>query len=195
MGNKIVFVKNGRDTFIDFIKAYAILWVLIGHFLSCSKGILYPIIGGNQVPLFVAVQCFHYFKYTPPRILNVSKILTRVIIPFFLIQLFIAIVLFVLNGFSGLNFIIGSFFINGGYGQGDYYPLIYIQIALLLPLFYKIISRIESDYFLLFFFVVFCELIEIMFSYIQISDTLYRILALRYFLLIYFGWKWVNFGM
>ena len=66
MLGKLTFNTKGYDPFIDFIKAYAILCVLLGHFLSSSNNVLYPIWGGNQVPLFVAVQCFHYMKNTPP---------------------------------------------------------------------------------------------------------------------------------
>ena len=195
MFGKLTFNTKGYDPFIDFIKAYAILCVLVGHFLSSSINVLYPIWGGNQVPLFVAVQCFHYMKNTPPRPLNVTRIFTRVLIPFIVIQVFIVAVLFVGNGFSGFGKLLSYFFDNGGYGQGDYYPFIYAQIALLLPIFYRMTSWVKDDRVLLILFIIICELLEIASSYVHFSDTLYRLLAIRYLFLIYFGWKWAKNGI
>ena len=42
----ITFNLKGHDLFIDAIKAYAIMWVLIGHFFPGTKYLLYPIWGG-----------------------------------------------------------------------------------------------------------------------------------------------------
>jgi len=58
----VSFNKTGYDPFIDFIKAYAILCVLIGHTLPFTDYWGYGLWAGMQVPLFVLVQVFHGFK-------------------------------------------------------------------------------------------------------------------------------------
>jgi len=59
----ITFNTKGYDGFIDFIKAYAIICVLIGHTLiPYLHDIGYCIWAGMQVPLFILVQSFHGYK-------------------------------------------------------------------------------------------------------------------------------------
>lgn len=58
---QIVFQKKGHDTFIDFIKAYAILGVLVGHtlfFINRIPG--YNLFFRIDVPLFLLIQVFHF---------------------------------------------------------------------------------------------------------------------------------------
>ena len=123
----ISFNKTGYDPFIDFIKAYAILCVLIGHTIPFTDFWGYGLWAGMQVPLFILVQSFHGFKKDTPKI-SLKKILLRVVLPYFLIQS-IALIYLLSSDCSTLN----SYLLGGGAGPGSYYPWIYIQIALLLP--------------------------------------------------------------
>lgn len=191
---KLKFNTKGYDPFIDFIKAYAILWVLVGHFLTHSNAILYPIWGGYEVPLFLTVSCFHFFKKEKPR-LNISRIFTRVLFPFVIIQVLIVLLLYSWQNFTGLDKIVGYFFEHGCYGQGDYFPLVYVQIALLLPLSWRCMSKIKDERIIIVAYIAICELLEIISSIAQLPDSLYRILAFRYVFLIYFGWKWATRGI
>ena len=83
---------------------------------------------------------------------------------------------------------------GGGYGPGSYYPWIYLQVALLLPLF-GFILRKSSKTTALIIFLLICEGLEIIFSLIDCPDWIYRLLAVRYLFLIYLGWKWAKEGI
>lgn len=86
----ILFKKNGYDGFIDFIKAYAIIAVLIGHTVPNLDKVAYFVWLGMQVPLFLLIQAFHVFKKDNPKVM-LSKIFQRVLVPFFFIEIITAI--------------------------------------------------------------------------------------------------------
>ena len=82
----ITFNKTGYDPFIDFMKAYAILCVLMGHTFPYLKASGYSLWYGMQVPLFVLVQVFHVLKKESYSF-SVKKMLKRIVCPFLFIQL------------------------------------------------------------------------------------------------------------
>lgn len=86
MQKVITFNKTSYDPFLDFIKAYAILCVLIGHTFPLLHETGYPLWYGMQVPLFVLIQVFHVFKKDTYKV-NIKKILQRILIPYFLVQI------------------------------------------------------------------------------------------------------------
>lgn len=163
-------------------------------FFPCDKIFTIPNLGGVQVPLFIIIQAFHFMKKPAP-VLKVSCIFTRVLLPFVYVQLFIVFLLYCKQGFSGLVNIFEYFPVNGGYGQGDYYPIVYAQIALILPLFFKLTKKSNNSWRIMVLFIIICECFEILCSIIHIPDEIYRFMAFRYIFLIYFGWKWAKKGM
>ena len=190
MDKVITFNKEGYDPFIDFIKAYAIVCVLIGHTLVLHDYWGYGLWAGMQVPLFVLVQAFHGFKKETPSI-NLKKIFLRVVLPYIIIQAIPFIYLLCKD-----PFLIYSFLGGGGTGPGSYYPWVYIQIALLLPFVKKWIDKNkEHQPKVLITFLIICELFEILFSVINLPDGLYRLLAVRYIFLLYLAWLWVKDGI
>ena len=191
MGYKTVtFNKEGYDPFIDFIKAYAIICVLIGHTLPFADYWGYGLWAGMQVPLFILVQAFHYLKKDTPKI-DYKKIFLRVVLPYLLVQSFALI--YLLSAAPALSYL---FFKDGGVGPGSYYPWIFIQIALLLPFAKKWLDKSNVDKTkVLIIFLVVCESFEILFSIINLPDELYRLLAVRYIFLIYLAWIWVKEGV
>lgn len=190
MNKVITFNKTGYDPFIDFVKAYAIICVLIGHTLVLHDYWGYGLWAGMQVPLFVLVQTFHVFKKDTPNI-NLKKILLRIVLPYFLVQS-IALIYLLSSEFSKLN----SYLLGGGAGPGSYYPWIYIQIALLLPFAKKWLDNYQEDKIkVMITFLVICESFEILFSVIDLPDRIYRLLAIRYLFLLYLAWIWVKNGI
>lgn len=192
MPNIIAFNKTGYDPFIDFIKAYAIICVIIGHTFPYLDYIGYGLWAGMQVPLFVLVQAFHYLKKGDSNV-SIKKIFWRVFFPYIVVEF---ILFFTLIWFYHYNVtaLIHSYIICGGTGPGSYYPWIYIQIAILLPLFKKCIMELSSLE-LTIFFLILCEGLEFSVSIIDFPDWLYRLLAIRYFFLIYLAWIWVERGI
>ena len=191
--NTVTFNKTGYDPFIDFIKAYAIICVLIGHTLPYHDYWGYGLWAGMQVPLFVLVQSFHVFK-KPNASFDVKKVLFRVILPYFLIQSIAIIYMSCRFGNQTLVSQIKPLILAGGFGPGSYYPCVYLQIAILLPFIKKWMDKgTKSQVFLQ--FLLLCESLEILSSIFDLPDFLYRLLAVRYFFLFYFGWIWTKDGV
>lgn len=189
----MTFNTKGYDGFIDFIKAYAILCVLFGHtFSPILDKVAYGVWAGMQVPLFILVQSFHSYKKDKATV-NLAKILTRVVLPFVVFEA----VTFCIAHFIGRvdrNTLIYSILTGWGYGPGSYYPWVYVQVALLLPLFLILLKRVDKITALVIFLIV-CEGTEILFSVVDLPNHIYRLLAARYILLFYLGWLWVKGGV
>lgn len=84
----ISFNKTDHDPFIDFLKAYAIIFVIVAHNLPTFLWdyCLFRLWADMQVPMFILIQAFHaYKKGTTPKI-KWPTLFKRIIIPFFLIQ-------------------------------------------------------------------------------------------------------------
>lgn len=195
MGTKsISFNREGYDPFIDFIKAYAIICVLLGHTILGIDYAGYGLWAGMQVPLFILVQSFHYYKKNDPK-LNITKLFQRIILPFLVFGV-ISVSALVLSGrdtdFKAL--LLRGLRNGGGYGLGSYYPILYIQIALLLPIFGILFKKLSKKT-LFWVFMFISEGLEILCSLTHPPVWLYRILAVRYVFLIYLGWLWVKDGI
>ena len=188
----ISFNRQGYDPFIDFIKAWAIVCVLFGHTFPYLDKVGYSLWAANQVPLFILIQTFHSYKKTAPLQINIKKIISRVFIPFICCE----IIVFTLSLMMGndAEVLMSNMFHWGGYGPGSYYPCVYIQMAILLPLIYPIVKKIPSRILLLLFLIV-CEGAEIICSIIDLPDWIYRLLAVRYFFLIYLALLWLKKGI
>lgn len=117
----------------------------------------------------------------------------RVLLPFLLLEIvtFLFALFFTDNTCSEL---VGLFIKNGGYGPGSYYPWIYLQIALLLPVFSMILKKFSKTSSLIVFLVL-CEGLEILCSIVDFPDAVYRLLAIRYIFLLFLGYQWVKGGV
>lgn len=81
----VTFNQQGRDLYIDFLKAFAILCVLFAHTIPCLDEVGYGLWAGMQVPLFLLIQVFHATKTSKP--LKVSRIISRIFVPFVISQI------------------------------------------------------------------------------------------------------------
>lgn len=93
----ISFNTIGHDGFIDFIKAYAIICVLFGHTFLWLDKVVYYAWAGMQVPLFILVQSFHFYK-KENSMFYLRKVYKRVLLPFFVVEIVTILVAFVLGG-------------------------------------------------------------------------------------------------
>ena len=188
----VTFNKVGYDPFIDFIKAYAIICVLLGHTFLYLDETGYCLWYGMQVPLFVLVQVFHAFKKEKAP-LSLRKIFARILLPYAIVQFLLLIVL-LLESCSDYKSLIVNTLIEGGRGPGSYYPWVYIQLAIILYFIKPYINVVSKGRKLFIAFAV-CESFEIISSLIDLPEVLHRLLAIRYLFLIYLGWIWVNKGI
>lgn len=110
----IQFNKKGYEPLLDYIKAFAIVCVLIGHTSPWHEQIGYGLWAGMQVPLFVLVQSFHSLKRTEVK-LNWGKLFWRIVVPYCFVQIAIILLLGIKKGFD--NSLITKFVYGGGMDQ------------------------------------------------------------------------------
>lgn len=188
----VTFNKNGYDPFLDFIKAYAILCVLLGHTFPYLHETGYSLWYGMQVPLFILIQSFHVMKKEKVQF-NLRKCIERVILPFLLVQIPVYLIYLFFSSSSVIDLTINAI-AGGGFGPGSYYPWIFLQMAIFLPFVRPMFnkgSKIQKAVII----IVICEACEITLSLINLPELIYRILAIRYFFLIYLAWLWVEEGI
>lgn len=188
----LTFNKTGYDPFIDFLKAYSIICVVIAHILPAElyKYILFQVWGDMQVPMFVLIQIFHAYKKGAQPKLNWASLLRRICLPFIAVQAVI-VGLKTLTG-GGISWI--SLLISGGLGPGSYYIWIYLQIAVLLVIIWPWLKKLSIRQ-ALFIGVTVSVGFEILFSFINLPDWFYRLLCVRYLFLIPLGLIWVEKGV
>lgn len=188
---EITFNRIGHDSFIDFIKAYAIICVLFGHTFPHLDKLGYGLWAGMQVPLFVLIQSFHILKKDYYSICF-KKLFFRIIVPFALVTLVMCFFMFAKG--RSVTEICNDILLLGGYGPGAYYPWIYLQLAFVIPILKLLLSK-GSLLQLAILFIIFCEGLEILASYLALSDGLYRLLCVRYLFLVYLGFIWYKRGI
>ena len=188
----ITFSKKGYDDFIDFIKAYAILCVLFGHTFLWLDKVAYAAWAGMQVPLFILVQVFHGYKKEKV-IFSFRKLFKRVLLPFFIVEFITFVLALIIRGYE-CNALVVNMINGGGCGPGSYYPWIYLQVALLIPMFGLMLNKCNR-WISLFVFLFICEGTEVLLSLVDISEMAYRLLAVRYLFLLFLGWLWVKDGV
>lgn len=191
---KILFNLTGRDSFIDFIKFYSIICVVVSH---CIPNYLYDwtlfrLWGSMQVPLFLLVQVFHALKREQLQTVDAKKIWKRIIAPFLFIQVFVWTG-YLLAGVP-IDEVLSMARKGGGIGLGSYYPWIYVQFAVFLPLLTPFVKG-AGDRTSAIVFIAVAILFEIIFSVINLDDNVYRLLCVRYLFLIYLGYHWVSEGI
>jgi len=189
--NVFSFNKDGYDPFIDFLKAYSILFVVIGHCLPVAlyNYTLFWVWGGMQVPMFILIQTFHVYKKGVQPKLNWVNLLKRIFLPFVTVQ-------FLIIGYKALtgDFLWTIFITSGGYGRGSYYIWIYLQIAFLLVLLWPWLRKLSLNQALISFLIL-SIVFEFLFSVIDCPSWLYRLLCVRYIFLIPLGLIWVEKGI
>jgi hypothetical protein len=138
---EISFKKDGYDPFVDYMKGVCILCVVMAHAISKSfhDASLLCLWGDMQVPLFLLIQCLHQFKKSDVSMPNWRKMWKRIIKPFLIAEVLLFILGVLLTYFSPngkVSEFVQTFAQLGGTGRGCYYPKMYIEFAILIPLFF-----------------------------------------------------------
>ena len=194
---KIEFSKIGHDLSLDFVKGVCILLVVINHCIDSSFNhkVLFWLWGSPAVPLFLLIQVYHSYKKGLDGIrISGSKIWKRVLFPFLLVQALLFAYVVVIQPTRTLHSIVMDAYYWGGWGPGSYYPWVYIQFAILLPLLHPLFQRLDNKI-LLVLFLVLSVGSELLCYYTNMSDWVYRLFFLRYIFLIYLGYRMVVKGI
>ena len=83
---------------------------------------------------------------------------------------------------------------SGGWGPGSYFIWVFLQFSIILPLVRKSLIVLKSGQ-LLILFVTLCVSLDIVCSFLNLPEWLYRLLPIRYFFLVYLSIVWVREGI
>ena len=184
--------RVGYDPFIDFLKGMCIVLIVLNHCIPMDLRSLigFPIWGSPAVPIFLIIQVFHFYKKGLNAVkLNYRKVWRRIVKPFLIVELFILLVL-LCSFWSSNDHAVpsvkeGVYMLTGG--PGSYYPWIYLQFAILLPVF-RSIFKYKNAYSILFIFILLSQLVEVLCVVCLIPEWFYRLIFFRYVFLIYLGY-------
>ncbi len=176
--------RKGYDPFFDFMKGLCILCVIWLHTMpKAEAGAVFW--GSQAVPLFLFMQVFHALKSGRIRFPDWGKLFRRIVWPY-LATLAVIMVL--------TSFLRGKFRFNLRAGPGAYYPFVYIQFAVLIPLF-AWVARAFKDHsrtallVLAFLAAVACELAA---SWLHPPTILWIYLCARYIFIIGLAVFWLD---
>lgn len=186
--------RGGYEPLLDYMKGIAILMVLVTHGAGeFSESLLYPLWIDQAVPLFLLIQVFHVYKKDSVCHPALGKLWKRIVRPFVFVQC-LFLIYFVLKHFlqdADLKEDLWHMFTGCGGGPGSYYPWIYLQMAFLCPLLYRLAKSKHAFW----GFAALCIVCEVVCSLVELHDRIYRVLCFRYIFLIYLGYLWVKHGI
>ena len=190
--SKLVISKNGYDPFIDFLKGVCIIFVIVNHCMPEKimeySGFIFW--GVSAVPIFLIIQVFHAYKKglitSRPKY---KKIWNKIAWPFLISEIIICVAFIFKLHHTQLSEISGditNWIKSGGYGPGAYYPWIYLQFAVLLPIISPIFKK--NIPFLCIIFIIISQSAETACAYFNLPQLAYRLLFLRYIFIFYLGY-------
>ena len=176
-----------RDNSIDFVKGIAALSVIFLH--NMPNRMIFSIGWyGQAVPLFLIVTAYlTYAGFEKGKTMadyysssSIKKFALRVMLPF-VVVLMLQCCLYKLFGFDLLW---QRVIAEGGIGPGSYYPWLFLQCWLVLPLIVWVIDALKV-YQSVMLFVMIGVATEWISSVTHINPDLYRLLFYRYLFVIY----------
>lgn len=189
--------KNAYEPFIDVLKGFAIISVVINHILPyyIERPLLFCLWGEMAVPLFLIIQSFHYYKcgLDSRKKFSFSKFGRKILLPYVFAQLMIILIL-ILKSVDYNACILQPLSRLGGIGPGEYYFWIYIEFIILLPICSLIFKRLNGIWLPIVMAIV-AESLDLVCSYINLPLDIYKVSFIRYFFLIYIGYLWATEGI
>ena len=144
----IELMKNGYDPFLDFLKGFCILSVILTHCLDERRDyVLFHYWGELAVPLFLILQSYHVFRKDRSYISKQQWInmIRRIFLPFICVTI-IEIPYFVITTDTTIIGLAKWIILAGGsLGAGSYYFCVYLQFFFLVPLTYWAFRRFNIN--------------------------------------------------
>lgn len=194
--NIIKFKNNEYDTQIDYIKGLCILFVIWTHTLNRSElgNILFPYWGDTAVPIFLLIQVFHcYKKGIKTRMPDPYKLWKRILRPFIIMITLMFLTQFVIY-YNVTDGVFSPALYWDKRGPGSYYIFIYLEFALVTPLFAPLFKRLSIKW-LFVFFVILSQILEFTSCVTHCPDNIYRIIFIRYTFLFFLGYLLATKGL
>ena len=193
---RIEFNKTSYAPQIDYIKGLCILFVILTHCISREElgYMLFPYWGDTAVPIFLIIQVFHYYKKGVSfRMPSVVKLWKRILRPFFIMIALMFLVQYFIYYDTTEGLFSPSFYWDRR-GPGSYYIFIYLELAIVIPLFAPLFKKLPVKW-LFVIFVIISQIVELIFSVTQCPDNIYRITFFRYTFLIFIGFLLATKGL
>lgn len=178
-------IDSNRIEVIDYLKAVAIIFVILDHIgIVSNDNVLYCFGIRMAVPIFMTLSGYTFsIAYSKANGIKemyswtfIKNKLFRFIFPALLTCIMICII-------EGENTNVLMRFIMGDYGPGSYYPMLMIQLVLIFPILFLALRNRKNIWMI----VLLCILFEVMSFSIQMNNTVYRILVFRYVMYIVGG--------
>lgn len=179
------------------MKGIAILFVILNHNipLNILDNYKYFYHIGQAVPIFMMISGYLvYAKYSVQDMFenfnHFSKVFKRIMFPFFIVTI-IQVLIKVMFGTFSLKALI----IDGGIGPGSYYPWVFLQCTLILPIIVFIMNKYSKTYISAIIIIGICIGLNIICCVFQLPEQIYRLLAVRYIFYLYLGCLWKKEGI
>ena len=189
----MVFVKDTHIDWIDGAKGVAILSVILLHSLPCLREIGWIWHIGQAVPVFLFITAYlismrfeslqTYFQWE-----RFAKMLKKVFVPFVFVLLIQLVCLALIDRLPPLKTIVKT----GGIGPGSYYIWLYLQAWVIIPFMVMLVRKLPIWVSMLIMLVVsiIAEYVFVPIEGIEHIDELYRLLPIRYLMVLYLGCIW-----
>ena len=196
--------NNNRIAIVDIVKGIAIISVILLYTFSSE---ILLIIGApfhiwQAVPIFILIAGFIWSHSLSRRHPNISgevsgvKILysdlshfirrfKRILLPFWVIFIVEIFAIFLILKENLTAFDIFSLFCSGGYGSGSYFIPVILQLIIIAPIIYWLAIK-NPNRMLLFVFTI-SLLLEFLAIMLNISESSYRLLFIRYLFALALG--------
>ena len=178
---------------IDGAKGVAILSVILLHSLPCLREIGWIWHIGQAVPVFLFITAYlvsmhfdslqTYYKWE-----RFLKMLKKVFVPFVIVLIIQIMCLTIIGKTPSLKTIIKG----GGIGPGCYYVWLYMQVWIMLPFIVLLVRKthIWISMLIMLSISIFAEYIFVPLQGYEHMDELYRLLPIRYLMVLYLGALW-----
>lgn len=187
------YVKDTHIDWIDGAKGVAILSVILLHCLPCLREIGWIWHIGQAVPVFLFITAYlismrfeslqTYFQWE-----RLAKMLKKVFVPFVFVFLIQLVCLALIDRLPSLKTIVKT----GGIGPGSYYIWLYLQAWVIIPFMVKLVRKLPIWVSMLIMLVVsiIAEYVFVPIEGIEYIGELYRLLPIRYLMVLYLGCIW-----
>lgn len=175
---------------IDGAKGVAIIFVIFLHSLPCLYKIRSIFHIGQAVPVFLFITAYltsirfnginMYFMRE-----RIWKLIKNVFIPFLVVLIIQLVCLAIDNRLLSFKAILKS----GGVGPGSYYVWLYMLTWVIVPFIASMVCRVPMwvSMFIMLLIAIGAEYIFVFLQKIEHMDALYRLLPIRYLIVIYLG--------
>lgn len=143
----VKFNKETYDPFLDYLKGVSIILVIITHSIQGElEGLLgFYVWGRIAVPIFLLLQVFHAYKRgLSTSNINFRYMWKRVVKSFLMVQIVIFVVVMLFSHSTSLPKYCNHILLSGGFGPGEYYPYIYIQFGIMVPIIGRMLNKMPS---------------------------------------------------